>query len=58
MATSLLAARKKMGNIAMENIFGCITFSSLVITGTASFMGEFSIRYICFIAVYISPARI
>ncbi|HOU71002.1 MAG TPA: hypothetical protein PLK88_06340 [Methanothrix sp.] len=44
MATSLLAARKKMGNIAMENIFGCITFSSLVITGTASFLGEFPIR--------------
>ncbi len=37
----------------MENIFGCIAFSNLVITSTASFLEEYPIRYICFIAVYI-----
>ncbi len=44
-ATSLVAARRGLANIAMGNIFGSIAFNNLVIPGTASFLGEFSIHY-------------
>jgi len=37
-------SQEKDGNAARENIFGCIAYRSLVITSTASFLGEHPIH--------------
>ncbi len=42
-STSIVAAKRGLGNIAMGNIMGSIGFNNLVIPGAASFLGELSI---------------